>query len=202
MKVDVAETTILASGDRVGAVSEAMPPLPTGADGEDGDERWRYGPPADAAAGGAAAAESYAPWWRRLVAYVLDALLLGAPTALIGFQLDLLKEVESGDFVRYEPEPGLVLISLVGLIVYSALMDGGPRGATIGKMAMKIQVRDAQTGGPIGPARAALRRLVYLLLFYAYVLPGIANVLSPLWDRRSQGWHDKAARSVVVNSGA
>ena len=69
-------------------------------------------------------------------------------------------------------------------------------------MAMKIQGRDAQTGVPIGPGRAALRRIVYLVLFYAFVLPGVVNALSPLWDRQRQGWHDKAARSVVLNAPA
>jgi len=177
-------------------MSDALPPPPR--DGED-DEPWRYGPPTDAP-GGAAAMP--APWWRRAVAILLDGLVLGAPIALIGFQLGLVRTIEDGDITRYEPESGLLLLQLVASVVYSAIMDGSLRGATVGKMAMKIQVRDAAAGGPIGPGRAALRRLVYVGLFYAYVLPGIANALSPLWDKRRQGWHDKAVRSVVVRSDA
>lgn len=181
-------------------MADAPPPPPP--DEGDGDERWRYGPPGDLP-GDARPPESYAPWWKRLVAYLLDALILAAPVAIVGFQFDLLEAVrEGGEIVRYEPKQGLVLLSLVVSVVYAAIMDGGPRGATVGKMALKIQVRDAQTGGAIGPARGAARRLVYFLLFYAYVLPGIANALSPLWDRRRQGWHDKAVRSVVVNAPA
>ena len=180
-------------------MADALPPPPPSEDGE-GDERWRYGPPGDVP-GGALPTESYAPWWKRLVAYVLDALILAAPVALVGFQFDLLEAIrEDGEIVRYQPKQGLVYLSLLVSVVYAAAMDGSSRGATIGKMAVKIQVRDAQTGGPIGPVRGGLRRLVYFLLFYAYVLPGIANALSPLWDRRSQGWHDKAVRSVVVNA--
>ena len=178
-------------------MSDALPPPPPPRDGE--DERWRYGPPADAPAG---AVGTPAPWWRRAVAVLLDGLVLGAPIALIGFQLGLVRTVEDGDITRYEPEPGLLVLQLIASVLYAALMDGSLRGATVGKMAMKIQVRDAAVGGPIGPGRAALRRLVYVALFYAYVLPGIANALSPLWDKRNQGWHDKAVRSVVVNSDA
>ncbi len=182
-------------------MSDAPPPTPPPPEDSDGDERWRYGPPGESP-GGANPTESYAPWWKRVVAVLLDGLVLGAPIGIIGYQLDLLETVREGDFVRYEPKAGLLVLSFVASIVYAALMDGGPRGATVGKMAMKIQVRDAQTGGPVGPGRGALRRLVYLLLFYVYVLPGIANALSPLWDKRRQGWHDKAVRSVVVNAPA
>lgn len=178
-------------------MSDALPPPPPAAGGDD-DAPERYGPPADAVPYD----ESYAPWWRRVVATILDGLVLGAPIGILGAQLDLVETVRTGDAIRYEPTTGLLVLSFVASIVYAALMDGGPRGATVGKMAMKIQVRDAQTGGAIGPGRGALRRLVYLLLFYAYVLPGVANALSPLWDKRRQGWHDKAVRSVVVNSGA
>ncbi|MFP5319699.1 MAG: RDD family protein [Acidimicrobiia bacterium] len=180
-------------------MSDALPPPPDRADDAGGDERWRYGPPGDTPPGGAGTA---APWWRRAVAFLLDGLVLGAPIALIGFQLDLVRTVETAEFTRYEPESGLLVLQVIAVVIYAAIMDGGPRGATVGKMAMKIQVRDAQTGGPIGPGRAAMRRLIYVALFYAYFLPGAANALSPLWDKRRQAWHDKAVRSIVVNNGA
>ena len=66
-------------------------------------------------------------------------------------------------------------------------------------MAMGIQVRDAEIGGPIGFGRAIGRRFVYEILWYLLFVPGLINALSPLWDSRKQAWHDKAARTVVVN---
>jgi uncharacterized RDD family membrane protein YckC len=144
--------------------------------------------------------QSLAPWWRRGVAWLLDGLVLGAPVGILGSLLDLVETVRSADTVRYEPKPALLILSFVVTLAYSALMDGSARGATIGKMAMRIQVRDAHTAGPIGPARALIRRLIYLLLFYTFIIPGVLNALSPLWDARRQGWHDKAVRSVVVNA--
>jgi len=176
-------------------MSDAMPPPPPA---EEGDERWRYGPPGDTPPG---AVESHAAWWRRAVAVILDGLVLGAPIALIGFQLGLIRIIETDNIVNYETEPELLILQFLAAMAYAALMDGSARGATVGKMAMKIQVRDAQVGGPIGPARAAIRRLIYLGLFSLYVLPGAINALSPLWDKRSQAWHDKAVRSVVLNAG-
>jgi len=76
----------------------------------------------------------------------------------------------------------------------------GLTGQTLGKMALHIRVVDATTGAPIGVPRAMLRYLVYALLWIACVIPGLVNVLSPLWDPRNQAWHDKAARSVVVRA--
>ncbi len=178
-------------------MSGTVPPEPPFDDvpgaGGDGDQSWRYPPPPVGSA-------NYAPWWKRVVAVMLDGLVLGAPMGLVGSALDLIETVRTADTVRYEPKPALLVLSLVATLVYAALMDGGPRGATVGKMAMRLQVRDAENGGPIGPKRAVLRRLVYLALFYAFVIPGLVNGLSPLWDRRRQGWHDKVAGSIVVTA--
>jgi uncharacterized RDD family membrane protein YckC len=43
-----------------------------------------------------------------------------------------------------------------------------------------------------------LRRFVFVALFSLFLLPGVANVLAPLMDRRRQAWHDKVASSIVV----
>ena len=151
----------------------------------------------------AADADVYAPWWKRLVAAIIDGLLIGVPIGVLGALLGLVEVVRDseGDFLRYTAEPTLTLLSLLATLAYSAIMEGGEGGATVGKMALRIRVRDVTTGGAIGMGRALLRRFVYVALFYALVLPGLINGLSPLWDARKQAWHDKAANSVVVNSG-
>ncbi|MEW6154814.1 MAG: RDD family protein [Actinomycetota bacterium] len=143
-----------------------------------------------------------AAWWRRVIAYFVDGLIVGAPLVVLGISLGLAEFVRDGDMVRFEAQPLLLMLSVAATVGYSALMDGGPRQASVGKMAMRVLVADADTGGAIGPRRAALRRLVYLGLFYAFVIPGVVNALSPLWDRRRQAFHDRAVRSVVVNAPA
>lgn len=65
-------------------------------------------------------------------------------------------------------------------------------------MAMKIAVKDANTGGPIGYGRALARWLVASVLWVAFYLPGLIDVLFPLWDPKRQTLHDKAVGSVVV----
>jgi uncharacterized RDD family membrane protein YckC len=78
------------------------------------------------------------------------------------------------------------------------LLDGSERGATLGKRALKIQVRDATAGGPVGVGKALLRRFVFVILWLPFIIPGLINVLSPLWDKKRQSWHDKATNSVVI----
>ena len=70
-----------------------------------------------------------------------------------------------------------------------------------------IAVRDEATGGAIGPQRAAVRILVLepgAILSWIPVLGLLAGLysivagLSPLWDSRKQGFHDKAAHTFVI----
>jgi uncharacterized RDD family membrane protein YckC len=105
---------------------------------------------------------------------------------------------------------GVVIISLIFTvvdIVYFAYLNGSDRGQTLGQMMLGIAVRDDSSGGAIGPQRAALRILVLepgFILSWIPVLGALAGLytivagLSPLWDSRKQGFHDKAAHTVVV----
>ena len=145
-----------------------------------------------------------ADWWRRFVAILLDGLVLSVPNGLLGFVFGI-------ETTKTDPVTGtatlqlgglaaLTLLALVVSVVYSGLLEGSAHGQSIGKMAMRIQVRDAETLGPIGFGRAASRRFVYQVLFLPLLIPGLVNGLSPLWDPRRQAWHDKVQNTLVVNS--
>jgi uncharacterized RDD family membrane protein YckC len=69
-------------------------------------------------------------------------------------------------------------------------------GATPGKIALGLKIVDAASGQP-----ASLGRLV--LRFLGYFVSAFPLVLGFLWaavDRRKQGWHDKIARTIVINA--
>ena len=84
-------------------------------------------------------------------------------------------------------------------MAYFVAMEGGPTAAAaVGKMAMHITVRDESTWAPIGYGRALGRRLLGMVLWWLLIVPGLLDVLWPLWDGRRQTWHDKAVHSVVV----
>jgi uncharacterized RDD family membrane protein YckC len=79
-------------------------------------------------------------------------------------------------------------------LLYAVVGDG--EGQTPGKRALGIVVVDATRGTPIGYERALLRTVVRLLAVVPFGLG-----LLPLLRRTSgprRGWHDRAARSVVV----
>lgn len=145
-----------------------------------------------------------AAWWRRLVAIILDGILLAVPIGILGAVAGL-STVETDPFtdevtIDQAALSALSFLSIIIGLVYSGLMEGGPRGATVGKMAMRIRVVDIDSGGPIGFGKAALRRFIYNILFYLLFVPGLINALSPLWDKRGQAWHDKAVNSVVIDA--
>jgi uncharacterized RDD family membrane protein YckC len=100
---------------------------------------------------------------------------------------------------------GAVVIILEVLFVsigYFALFNG-LLGATVGMRPFKIGVRDADGHGLIGPWRAGARfGILYIALFVpipggGFIVIGL-DLLSPLWDRRRQAWHDKLTRSIVI----
>lgn len=79
----------------------------------------------------------------------------------------------------------------------------GLDGATPGKAAVQIKVVDEISGGTIGLGRAFVRHLIILgplLLPYLGLVVCFVVLLSPLFDSsgRSQGWHDKIAKDLVV----
>lgn len=123
-----------------------------------------------------------ASFGRRLVAYLLDGLLLGFIAGVLGSILDR-DTIESANGI------GLLL----GLL-YFPYFEGGASGQTLGKMALGIRVIDFNTGRPIGYGRGVVRYLGRILSGLALLL----GYLWMLWDREKQTWHDKLATSVVV----
>lgn len=86
------------------------------------------------------------------------------------------------------------LLCWVGLAVWE-----GRTGRTVGNSLLGVRTVAAADGGPVGVGRDLLR---WLVLAACGILPVVGTVLvlvSPTFDSsgRRQGWHDKAARSVV-----
>ena len=97
---------------------------------------------------------------------------------------------------------GLALTVLVITLLYEVTMIA-LRGQTVGKMMVGIRVVRADDGDIPDWGKSIGRWLVL-------VLPGLIPVggllltllvyLSPTFDDRRQGWHDKAAATVVVRA--
>ena len=154
-------------------------------------------------------AVGYAEWWQRVVAFLVDWVIIVIPSliimaiASIGFigkstiTTDQFgnPQINTSAFTRFF----ISFLIITGLgFAYRTILEGGPRGQTVGKMAMKIAVKDAETGGSIGYGRAFARWLIASILWGAFTLPGVIDVLFPLWDPKRQTLHDKVVRSVVL----
>ncbi|MDF0529104.1 RDD family protein [Tsukamurella sp. 8F] len=106
-----------------------------------------------------------------------------------------------GNSAGYVALFGIMLLAGLFGLLYEWLMIGLV-GATLGKMALRLKVVDQATGRPIGLGRAFIRQLIpYLGSFFCGV-GQLLVFLSPLMDNsgRMQGWHDKAANDLVIQT--
>src|SRR5437867_134169 len=112
-----------------------------------------------------------ASFGRRLVAVIIDGLLLG---------------VVSGIFYAISRPLGYI-VELVLTIGYLTYLEGSPSGQTVGKKAMGIRVIDFRTGGSIGYGRAFIRWIGR----YVSAIACLLGYFWMLWDKEKQTWHDK-----------
>jgi uncharacterized RDD family membrane protein YckC len=119
-----------------------------------------------------------ASFGRRLVAWIIDSVIVGIAIVVLAELLDT---------------TGNVLGIALGLAYYT-YFEGGATGQTFGKRAMGIRVYDFRVGGPIGYGRGLLRYVAKIISS----IPFLLGFLWMLWDREKQTWHDKIATTVVV----
>ena len=139
-----------------------------------------------------------ASWGRRLAALLVDALILGVVVAATILAAgvpaeDLRDRLENGSTLL------LVLLFLAPEAIYQTAMIGS-RNQTLGKMALGIEVVDAESRSPIGYARAFRRWLSTAAMRALFTFPTVVDHLWPLRDPKKQTLHDKFARSVVVRT--
>jgi len=70
------------------------------------------------------------------------------------------------------------------------------KSATPGKMATKLTIVDAKTGGKPTVKQFVIRYLGY----YVAMLPLFLGIIWVGIDKRKQGWHDKIAGTVVLKN--
>lgn len=162
----------------------------------------------------AIALEDYAGFWKRVIAYIIDAIVLYVPNLLVmkAFGDDAAEAALQQAALAAGADPRLILaaqvhyyqamlpaILLCSLIawLYFALCESSAWQATVGKRAMGIRVTDLE-GRRIGLPRALGRYLAKLLSF-AIVFIGVLMVG---WTRRKQGLHDMLADTLVLNGRA
>ena len=162
----------------------------------------------------AAALEDYAGFWKRVAAYILDAIILYIPGTLIQKMLGgdvaeaTMKQAQQaspGDLHvlmaamnQYYTTmmPAVLLVTAITWL-YFAFCESSAWQATPGKLALGIRVTDMQ-GARISLPRALGR---YPAKYLSAILFGI-GFLMVAWTRRKQGLHDMIAGTLVLNGRA
>lgn len=152
----------------------------------------------------------YASFWRRLVAFIIDNIVISFPTMLLSgvvaalFMPQLLSSMEA----EPSPESIYALLSTYGFVMllnlvsalffwlYYAFMESSAKQATLGKMAMGIKVVD-ENGQRISFARATGRTfskiISYTILYFGFFMAA--------FTKKRQALHDLIATTYVVNAG-
>lgn len=140
-----------------------------------------------------------APYLRRMLAVLVDALLAAVCVLplVVGALPDLLVAPPVG------LRGVLVVVGLVLALVLAVRQwwTQGTRGWTIGRRLLGLRVVDTLTREPLGLARTAGRTLVVVLASLVCGIGTLVLCLSVLWDPsgRRRGWHDRVAEAVVVD---
>ena len=138
----------------------------------------------------------YVGFWMRVVASIIDSILVTIITFPVMIKMYGLRHVESVDFSLAQGP----IDFLVSYVVPAILIIGfwHFKLATPGKMAISAIVVDAENYGRPTTLQLIVRYLGYFIstifLFIGFLWIG--------FDRRKQGWHDKMARTVVIRTKA
>ncbi|MBI2406431.1 MAG: RDD family protein [Candidatus Harrisonbacteria bacterium] len=140
---------------------------------------------------------SYAGFWKRLAAFIVDSVIVSAGEFLSGFFLGIPYDVLTGraEFVEHIPEYVLIIISnILFAWVYYAAMESSRKQATLGEMALGIIVTDLSENR-ISFGRASGR-------FFAGIISGFTLGIGFLmigFTARKQGLHDMIAGCLVID---
>jgi uncharacterized RDD family membrane protein YckC len=152
---------------------------------------------------GEAAAPRYGGFWRRVVAALIDSVVIGVAMYAIGMFLPVVENAGMSNISPSERAIGLAaevnlttlgtVILLVGGWLYAALLESGPRQATLGKMALSLRVTDLD-GDRINFAQASGRFFAKLLSLIVFLIGFVMVAFTP----RKQGLHDILAKTLVI----
>jgi uncharacterized RDD family membrane protein YckC len=150
--------------------------------------QWNAAPPAPV---GPAAGLQYGGFLVRVVAFILDAIVLGVITSALAPFAGTSRMVETSNGIVFSYQ-GSALSTLLGLVYFIGFWTW--RGQTPGMIPFNMRVVMADTGEKPDVVRSLLR-YVGLIISFVVILLGVIWVA---FDARKQGWHDKIANTLVV----
>jgi uncharacterized RDD family membrane protein YckC len=137
-------------------------------------------------------AVAYGGFWIRVLAYLIDGILLGIAGAVIGRLFEPVAPEASLGELFLSPQTGLSLI--VGWL-YFALLESSERGATVGKMALGLRVVTRE-GRRLSFLNATGR---YFAKCLSALILGIGFLMVAFTERK-RGLHDMIAETLVTKT--
>ncbi len=146
---------------------------------------------------------SYASFGRRLLALIIDGLILSFVDKIIGLIFGISSENlfdrNNFDFslfiyAFFKNNALYLFITYTVRWLYFCLLESGGRQASVGKMAMRIKVTDLY-GQRISFLNATGR-------YFGKIISGailLIGYFMMLWDDKNQTLHDRMAGTLVVN---
>jgi len=146
----------------------------------------------------------YAGFWRRVAAYCVDIIPIVAVVVVVAYQAGQFDDVLANHFLDRRNFPAGVKFliaqkivseaSFLLYILYASFMESSRYQATVGKLVFHIKVINAVGGRPT-LKNAMARNWAKVLSWCVLCLGFLAIALS----QTKQGWHDKMAKTFVVN---
>ncbi|MER8037040.1 RDD family protein [Streptomyces hydrogenans] len=142
---------------------------------------------------------------RRILARLVDWLIIAVPLAIIGIPFDIYDRatVDGDDFQATWTGGGQIvfqLLTIVAFITYDTVLTA-KNGQTVGKRLMKLRVAMLNDGSTPPMSQSLLRAVVLwlpALICCACLWPLLLLILILVDKPYKQGLHDKAAKTVVV----
>jgi len=160
---------------------------------------------------------NYAGFWRRVLAAIVDSLILLVPMIAVMYVFGILDGLFESPDTRAPLPLGFVVFSLVVGWGYKALLESSAMQATPGKMALGLRVTDLE-GGRLSLGTATLRSWPWWLGSVFQLVEGILGMSSALstivsfaglisvvvvaFTARKQGVHDLIAKALVLRRAA
>lgn len=140
----------------------------------------------------------YAGFWERFAAALIDAVIVTVGGYVLGYFIGMLTVNQYSTQAEVEAMTGFATFAgFIGQWVYFAVMESGPKQATLGKMAVGMRVTDMH-GHRVGFGKATGR-------YFAKILSALILLIGFLmiaWTEKKQGLHDQMAGTLVVKGRA
>ncbi|MBO0688722.1 MAG: RDD family protein [Candidatus Dormibacteraeota bacterium] len=160
-------------------------------------------PPYEPSAGSQLGAGELAGFWRRLVALILDLIVLWIIGVIVGA---ILHPVFGGTFNMtgggiYYSTGSTNWINLIQFLIFLAYFGAlwSYRGQSLGDMALGLRVVRTD-GSQIGFGRGVARALALWLSFAIIIIPAIISAFTVGLGSRKQALHDMVVDTQVVRT--